>query len=250
MNSPQQYWSLLRKGFEMAKVGAAPIFNKTKNYYGQQYSRNWLAHESKKVKALAKSHLFFHSLKPKMKQLQDYIQANPTAENVKEYTDILQIYFGRLDFITKKLKNTKESLVLNQYDINIANMLKQHHNEVTVPAGKLVLQEMNKEEERHEAQKKVYNQFKSYEIQLAEEAEMKRKQRLENAGMNYQPSISMINNNFKNLRREREEQYKQAVANERRKVQNYVNNVHHIRNFGSFTRKNTNRHGSKRTRKN
>jgi hypothetical protein len=131
---------MLKHAEALINVGKAPDWNRMTDPYGQTYSRNWYTYRQKEVKAIAKAHLYLHSLKPKMKAVQNFLRWHPTSD---EYQAIQQYYEYLLSEAKNNLKRIKNELPLNKLNSEMSNEYMRYHTNVMVPVTKSLLKQMN-----------------------------------------------------------------------------------------------------------
>jgi hypothetical protein len=259
--SPEEFLKLINHAKLLLDIGKAPKLN-NKNQYGIEYERAYVDYTEKKIKALAKAHLYLHSLKPRIEQIKHYLRWHPKSKDANLYTFSLWMYDYTLDFVSNDLtKKKQENLPLEKESLRMSEMSKKHHEDVEVPAVKLILEQMNRNKTSANAQRNLLRKLNDMEKKQVNEARELLNAHRKEAGIVPIQLNNSQRQEYENRRKTLEKEANEAWISERQKVANITKEfegrnkaeerIQALRNrrnqrFGKQTQSNTNR----KTRKN
>ncbi len=221
--SSDEYFDLLDETDLILNVGDEPEFNIKKNQYGINYETKDIELREKKVKALAKAHLYLHSLKPKFKQIEHYLRWHPKAADAKAYKAALDMYDLRLDEVRSEIKNQKEFFLPRaRQSLEWSKTAKQHHEEFEIPVLKMLLAIHNRDKEAYNAQANLARELNAQEKEMAIEAQKRQNNQLRAAGVEPITRNTLGNQEAETLDREMKEEAEKAWANERQDLVNMI----------------------------
>jgi len=215
--SPDDYLELLDETDLILNVGDEPDLNINKNRFGLEFETKDVEWLQNKVKALAKAHLYLHSLKPKFAEIEKYLRWHPNAADAKKYKAALHMYQVRMDEVRSDLKNKKEVfLPTAKESLEWSKLAKQRYETVDIPTAKLLLELMDKEKESANAQAELAAAIESQDKELYNQAKKKQNKQLRNAGI--EPSNNGQNTFANNLSKQMKEEAEKAWAAERQNL--------------------------------
>jgi hypothetical protein len=262
--SPEEFYTLIHHTRDILDIGRPPKLD-TKNQFGIEYGRAYVDYTEKSIKALAKAHLYLHSLKPRIEQIKHYVRWHPTSKDAKVYTILLDSYEYWLQFVSNDLtKKKQENLPLEKEILRMGEVSKKHHEDVEVPAAKRILEQMNRNKTSANAQRNLRYMLNDMEKKEANEARELLNARRKEAGI---VSVQLNNSQrqeFENRRKKLETEANEAEARERQNLEKYTKEfegwnkveerIQALRNrrnqqFGKQTQRNTNRKPRKNHRR-
>jgi hypothetical protein len=221
--SRNEYFDLLDETDLILNVGDEPELNQNKNQYGINYETKAVEHREKKVKALAKAHLYLHSLKPKFHQIENYLRWHPKAADAKAYKGALDMYKLRLEEVRSEMKNQKELfLPLAKESLDWSKYVKKHHEEYNIPTAKILLAQMNKEKESYNAAAELAAMVQAQNKELYNQARKQRNNSLRAAGVEPSEMNNTQNNLANTLSKEMKEEAEKAWAAQRQDLVNMI----------------------------
>jgi hypothetical protein len=219
--STKDYFDLLDETDLILNVGNSPNFNGNKNQYGINYETKQAEYIEKKIKALARAHLYLHSLKPKFHQIENYLRWHPKAADAKAYTAVLHMYKLRLDEVRSEIKDQKEFYMPHVLEsLDWSKSAKQHHEEFEIPLAKMVLAQMNKEDESYNAQEELAAAIKSQQKERYNFAKELENSRMRAVGAESSPTYK--NDLANTLSKEMQEDAKRARTMRRQAIVNII----------------------------
>jgi hypothetical protein len=221
--SPDDYLELLDETDLILNIGNEPELNLNKNRFGLEFETKDVEWLQKNVKALAKAHLYLHSLKPKFAEIEKYLRWHPNAADAKAYKAALHMYQLRMDEVRSDLKDKKEFfLPTAKESLEWSKQAKQRYETVDIPTAKLLLQLLDKEKESADAQAELAAEIEARNKELYNQARKMQNKQLRNAG--FEPSTNNTNQNTlaNNLSKQMKEEAEKAWENQRQNLVNII----------------------------
>jgi hypothetical protein len=217
----ENYFRMLDETDLITNVGNVPDLNLNKNKHGIEYETKYINYTEKEIKALAKAHLYLASLKPKFKEIEYYLRWHPNSPDAKAYKAALELYTFRMNNIRSNLKNKKTStLPLSKEMLEWSKFGEKWHQEMNIPAAKLMLEQMNREKQASDAQANLVRKLDAENQELYQQAKLQQNKQLREAGI--EPTENVVDTFVNNLSKQQKEEANKAWAEQRQELVNII----------------------------